>query len=78
VAVAFAPDGRTLASGAGDRVVRLWDRDTGQVVHTFREHRGWIWSLAFSPDGKTLLSGSDDTTALCWDLAALPPAPAPH
>jgi cytochrome c len=29
-AVAFAPDGRTLLSGGGDRVIRRWDAETGQ------------------------------------------------
>jgi cytochrome c len=31
-AVAFAPDGRTLLSGGGDRVIRRWDAETGQPI----------------------------------------------
>src|SRR5262249_38126698 len=34
--VAFAPDGRTLATGGRDSVVRLWDVATGQLVRTLR------------------------------------------
>jgi cytochrome c len=31
-AVTFAPDGRTLLSGGGDRVIRRWDSETGQAI----------------------------------------------
>ncbi|MBV8507656.1 MAG: hypothetical protein JOZ11_17860 [Alphaproteobacteria bacterium] len=33
-AVAFAPDGRTLLSGGGERVIRRWDAETGQPNDT--------------------------------------------
>jgi WD40 repeat protein len=66
--VALSPDGRLLATGSGDAIIRFWDRETGQFVHELRGHRGGPSSLSFSPDGRTLVSGSDDTTVLCWDM----------
>jgi RNA polymerase sigma factor (sigma-70 family) len=67
-AVAISPDGRLLAvSGDEERVV-LYELATGQRIHEWTGHAGFVWSLAFAPDGRSLVSGSWDATALVWDL----------
>jgi WD40 repeat protein len=54
-ALAFTPDGKTLASG-GDEIV-LWNVAQGQELMALAGNTGSIFSLAFSPDGKTLAAG---------------------
>src|SRR5215211_3260658 len=50
--VAFSPGGELLASGSGDRMVRLWRVEKGEYLYTLEGHRGWVESVAFSPGGK--------------------------
>jgi RNA polymerase sigma factor (sigma-70 family) len=71
-ALAYSPDGKTLASGTGSGVIRLWDATTGKERLLLQPQAGQIHSLAFSPDGKKLASvgtGKDPTSAPVhvWD-----------
>jgi len=67
--VAFAPDGKTLATGCFDNTVQLREAATGKVLRVFKGHQGGINSLSFSPDGRRLATASLDKTAKVWDLA---------
>ncbi|KAJ1549236.1 hypothetical protein HK405_007304 [Cladochytrium tenue] len=67
--VAFASDGRTLASGSDDKTVKLWEVATGRLLRTLEGHSEGVWSVAFSSDGDTVASGSWDKTIKLWDTA---------
>lgn len=70
-ALAFAPDGRLLASGAQDENdIRIWDMEAAREVRRLSGHTGWIRSLTFSPDGQLLASGSTDRTIIIWEVGS--------
>lgn len=65
-AVAFAPDGKTIAIGSDDETIRIWDRQSNEFA-LLGEGRGRTLGLAFSPDGKTLVSGTSESIKL-WNI----------
>jgi WD40 repeat protein len=69
LAVAISPDGKFVAAGGTDTVVRVWSLADQQPVATLKEHTDWISGVAFSPDSKLLATGSADKTVRLWDTA---------
>ena len=61
----FSPDGKFLATVGGDRIVKVWDLSTDEVVATLSGSR-----VKFSADGKlvaTLAPAEDLRAAILWD-----------
>lgn len=68
-ALAFSPDGSTLAAGDRDGLIRLWHTDTWQEFeNTYSGHTRPILDLAFSPDGTRLASIDLNETLIQWKL----------
>ena len=73
-AVAWSPDGGTLAANDGGDVL-LFDTRTWQPRRRLIGSSGWIGAIAFSPGGDRVAAGSDAGWIRIWDVAgATPPA----
>jgi WD40 repeat protein len=71
-ALAFAPDGRVLASGSWDvPTICLWELAKGNEPRRVPGHKGGVRSLTFSRDGKVLLSDGWDGTILVTEARNL-------
>ncbi|KAJ1774587.1 U3 snoRNP protein [Coemansia sp. RSA 2523] len=73
-ALAFRPDGLSLASSSWDKSVRFWDVfDRTKVVERM-EHSHEVLALAYRPDGKELCASTIDGQIHFWDVAMAAPA----
>jgi WD40 repeat protein len=70
-ALAFSRDGKLVASGDEDGMVKVWDAATRGELSTFQGHKTRVMALAFSPDGRTLASGGDDGKVKLYGMASM-------
>jgi WD40 repeat protein len=68
-ALAFSPDGRTLAAVSADGTVTLWDPASRSLRHEFTAG-GYRAGVGFSPDGKTLATTGSVGGVELWDVAS--------
>jgi WD40 repeat protein len=70
-ALAFSPDGETLASAGWPETIKIWTADTLELIRILESpstrHSGAISSLAFSPDGKFLIAASEYGVTTLWN-----------
>jgi WD40 repeat protein len=66
--LAFAPDGRRLASGAEDGTIKIWDPARGTLLQTLRGHDSEVTAVAYSKDGALFASAGRDGAVQLWSI----------
>ena len=68
LALAYAPDGKTLFSAGVEGVIRIIDADSDQVLFEWTGHDDWIYNVAVSPDGKRIATGDWAGSVRMWEV----------
>ncbi len=68
--IEFSPDGKSIVTAAYDRLVKLWNPETGVEVSTLKDHSDAVYGVSFSPNGKLLASAAADRTVKVWDVSS--------
>jgi len=73
--VVASPDGKQVASVADDMLCKIWDAETGKVIHTLKGHEektpthfgSMLYAVGYSPDGKYLATADKVGHVVVWD-----------
>lgn len=65
----FSPDGTSVATASWDGTARVFDANTGSLLHSLAEHEDQLYYATFNRSGTRLATTSEDGTVRVWDLA---------
>ncbi|MGI9061342.1 MAG: WD40 repeat domain-containing serine/threonine protein kinase [Ktedonobacteraceae bacterium] len=65
--LAWSPDGKSIATGAGSGTIQILDASNRSVRLTYTGHSNGVSAVAWSPDSKRIASASYDQTVQVWD-----------
>jgi WD40 repeat protein len=65
--LAYAPDGRTLASGSFDQTVKLWNLSERRPLATLVGHGAEVVRVAYAPEGRAVASVDARGQVRVWD-----------
>ncbi|CAL1534086.1 unnamed protein product [Lymnaea stagnalis] len=65
-AVGFNPARREIMLGYEDGVVKSWEAESGKLMQTYYEHKGWVTDFYFWGDTKLMLSSANDARIAVW------------
>mmetsp|Transcript_99630 Transcript_99630/g.281175 ORF Transcript_99630/g.281175 Transcript_99630/m.281175 type:complete len:974 (-) Transcript_99630:131-3052(-) len=66
--VVVSPNNKLIASAGQDKLVRIWQFPSGDLLGECKGHRRGVWCVAFSPIDQVIASASGDTTVRIWNL----------
>lgn len=64
----FSPNGKIIVTTAEESTIKIWDAETGKLLHTLNGHKGIVNSAAFNTNGTMIVSTSNDYTIKIWDI----------
>lgn len=67
-AFCVSADSKSFWKQAADKLVKLWDTYTGEILRTFEGHNEGVNDISWSSDGEFLASASDDKSVILWSL----------
>lgn len=68
LAVEYSPDGKWLATAGADKLCRLHDPQTGEMVKILEGHTHFVQSLSWQNQAQQLATASADKTIKTWDV----------
>ncbi len=77
-AIEFSPDNRYLASAGADRMMKVFDVNSGALVRTFEGHTHHVLGVSWRGDGKMLATAGADSAVKMWDFATGEQPRPPH
>jgi WD40 repeat protein/tRNA A-37 threonylcarbamoyl transferase component Bud32 len=72
-ALTYSPDGSLLVGPADSQTLRVWDAESGKVVHTIDTKEPDVRDAVFSPDGRRLAVVGDSGRATIWSVPGWEP-----